>query len=60
MSPVLQKYSHMTVLVDQVFPPALCEPSDEFSQTVFWRDPLPALEVPLPVTLAPRAAQKTH
>ncbi|XP_063548727.1 phosphatidate phosphatase LPIN3 isoform X3 [Cydia strobilella] len=41
-------YSHMSVLVDQVFPPALCEPSDEFSQTVFWREPLPALDVPAP------------
>ncbi|KAJ8735460.1 hypothetical protein PYW07_007080 [Mythimna separata] len=39
-------YSHMSVLVDQVFPPAQCEPSAEFSQTVFWREPL--LEVQLP------------
>nr|XP_037867103.1 phosphatidate phosphatase LPIN3 isoform X2 [Bombyx mori] len=39
-------YSHMSVLVDQVFPPAQCEPSDEFSQTVYWRDPLPAVDLP--------------
>ncbi|CAH0592334.1 unnamed protein product [Chrysodeixis includens] len=39
-------YSHMSVLVDQVFPPAQCEPSDEFSQTVFWRQPLPEIELP--------------
>lgn len=41
-------YSHMSVLVDQVFPPTQCEPSDEFSQTVFWRQPLPEIEVALP------------
>ncbi|KAF9816099.1 hypothetical protein SFRURICE_003650 [Spodoptera frugiperda] len=39
-------YSHMSVLVDQVFPPAQCEPSDEFSQTVFWREPLLEIELP--------------
>ncbi|XP_047040025.1 phosphatidate phosphatase LPIN2 isoform X3 [Helicoverpa zea] len=39
-------YPHMSVLVDQVFPPAQCEPSDEFSQTVFWREPLPDVELP--------------
>ncbi|XP_050342220.1 phosphatidate phosphatase LPIN3 isoform X1 [Nymphalis io] len=39
-------YSHMSVLVDQVFPPALCEPSAEFSQSVYWREPLPALALP--------------
>ncbi|KAJ0182626.1 hypothetical protein K1T71_001995 [Dendrolimus kikuchii] len=49
-------YSHMSVLVDQVFPPAQCEPSDEFSQTVFWREPLPTVELP-PVTPPP---VKTH
>ncbi|CAG9581261.1 unnamed protein product [Danaus chrysippus] len=42
-------YSHMSVLVDQVFPPALCEPSDEFSQSVFWREPLPTVELPAAV-----------
>ncbi|XP_052759026.1 phosphatidate phosphatase LPIN2 isoform X4 [Galleria mellonella] len=40
------RYSHMSVMVDQVFPPALCEPSDEFSQTIFWREPLPEIELP--------------
>lgn len=44
---MLYRYSHMTVLVDQVFPPALCEPTDEFSQTIFWREPLPLLELPV-------------
>ncbi|CAG4979331.1 unnamed protein product [Parnassius apollo] len=39
-------YSHMSVLVDQVFPPALCEPSGEFSHAVYWRDPLPDVELP--------------
>ncbi|XP_075971052.1 phosphatidate phosphatase LPIN isoform X2 [Anticarsia gemmatalis] len=45
-------YSHMSVLVDQVFPPAQCEPSDEFSQTVYWREPLPEIELP-PVSPPP-------
>ncbi|XP_063616851.1 phosphatidate phosphatase LPIN3 isoform X1 [Cydia splendana] len=53
-------YSHMSVLVDQVFPPSLCEPSDEFSQTVFWREPLPALDVPLPAPAPPKPAPKTN
>lgn len=39
-------YSHMSVLVDQVFPPAQCEPSDEFSQTVYWREPFANVELP--------------
>ncbi|KAL4716053.1 hypothetical protein ACJJTC_002818 [Scirpophaga incertulas] len=39
-------YSHMSVLVDQVFPPTLCEPSDEFSHTVYWREPLPIVDLP--------------
>ncbi|XP_072944972.1 phosphatidate phosphatase LPIN3 isoform X2 [Epargyreus clarus] len=39
-------YSHMSVLVDQVFPPAQCEPSAEFSQSVYWREPLPPLCLP--------------
>ncbi|XP_041974897.1 phosphatidate phosphatase LPIN2 isoform X2 [Aricia agestis] len=43
-------YSHMSVLVDQVFPPA-DEPSDEFSASVYWRDPLPDLP-PLPTFAA--------
>ncbi|CAH0724738.1 unnamed protein product, partial [Brenthis ino] len=42
-------YSHMSVLVDQVFPPAQCEPSAEFSQSVYWREPLPALPLPPPL-----------
>ncbi|XP_047984856.1 phosphatidate phosphatase LPIN2 isoform X2 [Leguminivora glycinivorella] len=53
-------YSHMSVLVDQVFPPAQCEPCDEFSQTVFWRDPLPALDVPLPAPAPPKPVLKTN
>ncbi|KAM3967743.1 phosphatidate phosphatase LPIN isoform 2-T3 [Aphomia sociella] len=48
------RYSHMSVMVDQVFPPALCEPSDEFSQTVFWREPLPAIELPPVAQLVPK------
>ncbi|XP_059048107.1 phosphatidate phosphatase LPIN2 isoform X2 [Achroia grisella] len=48
-------YSHMSVMVDQVFPPALCEPSDEFSQTVFWREPLLAIELP---AIAPVVSSK--
>ncbi|XP_053618776.1 phosphatidate phosphatase LPIN1 isoform X2 [Plodia interpunctella] len=43
-----KRYSHMSVLVDQVFPPALCEPSDEFSHTVYWREPLADLPLPAP------------
>ncbi|XP_039751872.1 phosphatidate phosphatase LPIN3 isoform X2 [Pararge aegeria] len=46
-------YSHMSVLVDQVFPPAQCEPSDEFSQSVYWREPLPCLELPARAPPAP-------
>ncbi|XP_023945754.2 phosphatidate phosphatase LPIN3 isoform X2 [Bicyclus anynana] len=46
-------YSHMSVLVDQVFPPAQCEPSDEFSQSVYWREPLPAVELPARAPPAP-------
>ncbi|XP_030026829.2 phosphatidate phosphatase LPIN3 isoform X3 [Manduca sexta] len=48
-------YSHMSVLVDQVFPPAQCEPSAEFSQTLYWREPLP--DVP---PLAPAPAPPHH
>lgn len=38
----------MSVLVDQVFPPAAaeCEPSDDFTQTMYWREPLPDIELP--------------
>ncbi|XP_060803490.1 phosphatidate phosphatase LPIN2 isoform X3 [Amyelois transitella] len=41
-----KRYSHMSVMVDQVFPPALCEPSDEYSNTVYWREPLPTVDLP--------------
>ncbi|CAH4031010.1 unnamed protein product [Pieris brassicae] len=54
-------YSHMTVLVDQVFPPVLCEPSDEFSQAVYWREPLPEVEViqlPVPTITIPAKQAK--
>ncbi|XP_013135033.1 PREDICTED: phosphatidate phosphatase LPIN3 isoform X3 [Papilio polytes] len=52
-------YSHMSVLVDQVFPPAQCEPSGEFSHAVYWRDPLPAVALPPPpAALAALAAPK--
>ncbi|XP_050670662.1 phosphatidate phosphatase LPIN3 isoform X2 [Leptidea sinapis] len=53
-------YSHMTVLVDQVFPPMLCEPSGEFCQVVYWRDPLLDMELPLPAPPAskPKTATK--
>ncbi|XP_045494165.1 phosphatidate phosphatase LPIN2 isoform X1 [Colias croceus] len=43
-------YSHMSVLVDQVFPPVLCEPTDEFSQAVYWREPLPDIILPAVTT----------
>ncbi|XP_045775096.1 phosphatidate phosphatase LPIN2 isoform X1 [Maniola jurtina] len=46
-------YSHMSVLVDQVFPPAQCEPSDEFSQCAYWREPLPLLDLPAHAAPAP-------
>ncbi|XP_049880423.1 phosphatidate phosphatase LPIN2 isoform X2 [Pectinophora gossypiella] len=47
-------YSHMSVLVDQVFPPALCEPTDEYSHTVYWREPLPLVELPSAALPAPK------
>ncbi|KAJ2947769.1 hypothetical protein O0L34_g9549 [Tuta absoluta] len=49
-------YSHMSVLVDQVFPPALCEPSDEYSATVYWREPLPTMPLPSLQPPAPNPA----
>ncbi|CAH2050233.1 unnamed protein product, partial [Iphiclides podalirius] len=45
-------YSHMSVLVDQMFPPVLCEPTGEFSHAVYWRDPLPEIVLP-PLPSAP-------
>ncbi|KPJ16645.1 Phosphatidate phosphatase LPIN3 [Papilio machaon] len=53
-------YSHMSVLVDQVFPPAQCEPSGEFSHAVYWRDPLPAVTLPSPPAAHAALAAPKH
>ncbi|CAH2003406.1 unnamed protein product [Acanthoscelides obtectus] len=36
-------YSYMSVIVDQLFPSRL-EPANDFSQNVYWRDPIPTIE----------------
>lgn len=42
------RYSNMSFIVDQLFPPLL-EDASEFSHFIYWRDPLPDVQ-PLPST----------
>lgn len=41
------RYMNMCHLVDEMFPPLPEELSDDFSNFIFWREPIPELEMPL-------------
>lgn len=50
----------MCHLVDEMFPPPPEELSEDFSNFVFWRDPIPELEVTaVPETEETKASAKT-
>ncbi|KAK6619575.1 hypothetical protein RUM43_012332 [Polyplax serrata] len=53
-------YMNMCHLVDEMFPPPPEELSEDFSNFVFWRDPIPELEVTaVPETEETKASAKT-